>query len=94
MRPNGISIPPASAHVDSHTAPLMLTHAPDDPIVPYEQSITFATALMKAARAFEFLPTPGSGHGFMYDPENAWTKRIWPHTVAWPSRWLELSPQH
>ena len=79
-----------STFVDAHTAPVMLAHAPDDPTVPYEQSVIFAAALMKANRPFEFLPTPGSGHGFVYNPENPCTKRIWPRTVNWLSTWLEL----
>ncbi len=77
--------------VDSHTAPVMLTHDPNDPTVPYEQSVNFAAALMKAARPLEFLPTPGSKHGFVYGSDNEWTKRLWPRAIAWLESWLELT---
>ena len=75
--------------VDGQSAPVMLTHDPNDPTVPYEQSVSFAATLMNAGRPVEFLPTPGSGHGFVYNPENAWTQRLWPHAVAWLSGWLQ-----
>lgn len=82
------------AFVDARTAPIMLTHDPKDPTVPYEQSVRFAEALMKAGRPVEFLPTPGSGHGFVYGPDNAWTKRLWPRAVAWLSGWLNPPIEH
>jgi acetyl esterase/lipase len=78
-----------AAFVDALTAPIMLTHDPNDPTVPYAQSVSFAAALMDAGRPVEFLPTPGSGHGFVYNPENAWTQRLWPRAVAWLSSWLK-----
>lgn len=77
-----------AAFVDSQTTPLLLTHDPNDPIVPYQQTLSLALALMKAARPFEFMPTPGAGHGFVYDRENIWTQRLWPRAVAWFSGWL------
>lgn len=77
------------AFVDADTAPMLLVHAPDDPTVPYAQSTRFADALMAVARPFEFMPTPGSGHGFVYSPENPWTLRVWPRAVAWLSSWLK-----
>jgi acetyl esterase/lipase len=75
--------------VNADTAPLLLVHAPDDPTVPYDQSTRLADALMAAARPFEFMPTPGSGHGFVYSPENPWTLRVWPRAVAWLTGWLK-----
>jgi acetyl esterase/lipase len=75
-------------HVDAHTAPMLLLHDPDDELVPYEQSILLANALMRAARPMQFLPTPGSGHGFIYNPEHAWTQRVWPTVVIWLNLYL------
>ncbi len=69
--------------VDGETAPMFLTHDPDDPTVPYDQTVAFATALLKAARPFEFMPTPGSGHGFVYDPGHVWSTRVIPRALAW-----------
>lgn len=79
--------------VDANTAPMFLTHAPDDPTVPYDQTVRFAHALMKAARPFEFMPTPGSGHGFVYNPEHEWSKRVFPRAQAFLSQWLSLVRQ-
>jgi acetyl esterase/lipase len=76
--------------VDGRSAPVMLTHDPNETTVPYQQSVAFATALIEAERPVDFLPTPGSGHGFVYNPENSWTKYLWPRAVAWLSFWLEL----
>lgn len=75
-------------HVDADTAPMLLLHDPDDTLVPYEQSIILANALMRAARPMQFLPTPGSGHGFVYNPENAWTQQVWPTVVNWLNQHL------
>lgn len=75
--------------VDDQSAPMMLTHDPKDPTVPYAQSVSFAAALIQAARPVEFLPTPGSGHGFVYNPDHAWTRRLWPRAVAWLTEWLQ-----
>ena len=75
--------------VDAQSAPTLLVHAPDDASVPYEQSVRFATALMAAARPVEFMPTPGSGHGFVYSPDGEWTKRVWPVALAWLNRFLK-----
>ncbi len=74
--------------VDAETAPMLLMHDPTDTVVPYDQTTRFADALMRAARPFEFMPTPGSGHGFVYNRENAWTLRVWPRAVAWLTGWL------
>ena len=70
-------------HVDAESAPTLLIHAPDDETVPYEQSVIMAEALMEHARPMRFMPSPGTGHGFVYSPENAWTQRVWPVAVAW-----------
>jgi dipeptidyl aminopeptidase/acylaminoacyl peptidase len=70
-------------HVDHRTAPALLVHDPDDMTVPYDQSLLFAARLMEAARPVRFLPSPGSGHGFVYNPRNEWTARVWPVAVAW-----------
>jgi dipeptidyl aminopeptidase/acylaminoacyl peptidase len=69
--------------VDADTAPTLLIHDPGDETVPYDQSVILADALMAAARPMRFLPSPGSGHGFVYNPQNAWAQRVWPVAVAW-----------
>jgi acetyl esterase/lipase len=74
--------------VDAETAPMLLLHDPGDSTVPYEQSVQFALALARAGRPFEFIPTPGSGHGYVYNPDGEWTRRIWPFAVAWLAQWL------
>jgi acetyl esterase/lipase len=75
--------------VDADTAPMFLAHDPADATVPYGQTVLFAAALVKAARPVEFLPTPGSGHGYCYTPDNPWTLKLWPRTVAWLTGWLK-----
>lgn len=70
-------------YVDANSAPTLLIHDPQDPTVPYNQSLIFANALMAAARPVQFLPSPGSGHGFVYNPQNEWTQHVWPVAVAW-----------
>ncbi|NQT91160.1 MAG: alpha/beta hydrolase [Lentisphaerae bacterium] len=70
-------------HVDQDSAPMLLVHDPHDETVPYDQSLLLARALMSAGRPLQFLPTPGSGHGFIYDPQNTWTQRVWPIAMAW-----------
>ena len=77
--------------VDADTAPMLLLHDPGDTLVPYDQSIILANALMQAARPMRFLPTPGSGHGFVYNPENAWTRKVWPTVVNWLNQHLLTS---
>lgn len=68
---------------DKNSAPMLLTHDPQDETVPYEQSLRMANALMNAGRPVQFMPTPGSGHGFVYAPQNPWTQRVWPVAAAW-----------
>lgn len=70
-------------HVDRQSAPMLLTHDPGDTTVPYVQSVSMAKALMDAGRPVQFLPTPGSGHGFVYNPQNPWTQQVWPVALAW-----------
>lgn len=70
-------------HVDVSTAPMLLVHDPEDYIVPYDQSLILANALIKSGRPMRFLPSPGSGHGFFYNPQNNWTQQVWPVAVTW-----------
>ena len=70
-------------HVDDDSAPMLLVHDPQDETVPYDQSLILANALMQAGRPMRFLPSPGSGHGFVYNPQNHWTQQVWPVAVAW-----------
>ena len=74
--------------VSSADAPFLLIHDPKDPTVPYDQSVRMAGALMQAGCPVEFQPSLGSGHGFVYDPEKPWTRRVWPVACAWLDRWL------
>jgi acetyl esterase/lipase len=74
--------------IDAKTPPTMLVHAPDDPSVPYDQSVRFAAALAEHHCHFTFYPCPGAGHGFIYDPGNTWTRRVWPLAVMWLEYWL------
>lgn len=75
--------------IDAETAPIFLAHDPGDPTVPFDQTVAFAAALVKAARPVEFMPTPGSGHGYCYNPENPWSLKLWPRAVAWLTSWLK-----
>lgn len=74
--------------IDTNTAPMFLVHAPDDPTVPYDQSVRFAAVLAERNCHFTFYPCAGAGHGFIYNPENPWTRRIWPLALAWLDYWL------
>jgi acetyl esterase/lipase len=78
--------------VGKDAAPMLFAHDPDDPTVPYDQSTIMAEALMKAHRPVLFLPTPGSRHGYFYNPSNPHTQRVWPSVVAWLDEWLRASP--
>lgn len=75
-------------YVDGRSAPTLLFHDPHDTVVPYAQSVEFAAALMAAGRPVQFEPVPGAGHGFCYDPRNAWQQRTWPLALAWLNRFL------
>ena len=70
-------------HVDESSAPMLLVHDPQDKTVPYSQSLILANALIKNNRPMRFLPSPGSGHGFVYNPQDIWTQKVWPSAVAW-----------
>lgn len=74
--------------VDSSSAPTLLTHDPGDTTVAFDQSARFAASLIAAGRSVEFLPTPGSGHGFVYNLDHPWTQRVWPVALAWFDRHL------
>jgi len=74
--------------VGPETAATFLVHDPHDPTVPYEQSALMATALVNAARPLSFLPTPGSGHGFVYNLTNPHAAVVWPLVVRWLEQWL------
>jgi acetyl esterase/lipase len=67
--------------VDGDSSPMLLTHDPSDATVPYEQTAMMIGALVQAGRPVQFIPTPGSGHGFFYNFSNPWTARIWPEVV-------------
>jgi acetyl esterase/lipase len=75
--------------VDRESAPMLLIHDPGDDVVPYDQSARLAAALINAARPVEFMPSPGSGHGFIYNPDDPWTQRAWPIAGAWLKRCLQ-----
>lgn len=80
-----------SLFVNGDTAPMFIAHDPGDTTVPYDQSVRLVSALMTAARPFEFMPTPGSGHGYVYNIENDWAKRVVPPALMWLRRWLALT---
>lgn len=70
-------------YVDGKTAPMMIIHDPEDEIVPYDQAIILANAMVKNARPIEFMPTPGAGHGYVYNPQDEWTQKVWQKVVSW-----------
>ena len=69
--------------VDGGSAAMLIVHDPEDPIVPYEQSRLLVDALVRSGRPVQFMPSPGSGHGFIYNPTHPWTQRIRPTVVRW-----------
>lgn len=52
------------AHVDAQTAPIFLTHASDDDVVPIANSLTLYQALLAARRPAELHAFDQGGHGF------------------------------
>ncbi len=70
-------------HVNNNSAPMLIVHDPHDELVPYNQSIRLANALIKAERPMQFLPTHGSGHGFVYDSQDRWEQQVWPIALDW-----------
>lgn len=79
-------------YVDGQSPPMLLTHTEDDPVVPFDQTQVMVEALVAASRPVEFMPTPGSGHGFVYNLENEWAQRVWPVVERWLDRWLVETP--
>lgn len=75
--------------IDKSTAPTLLIHAPDDQSVPYDESVRFEAALRAAGIPTRLISTPGSGHGFVYSPENPFTKQVWPDSIAWFNTYLK-----
>ncbi len=75
-------------YVNSESAPMFITHDPGDASVPYDQSVRLVEALCRAGRPVQFIPTPGSGHGFFYNPADPWVTRLWPAVVEWMDRYL------
>lgn len=76
-------------YVGPDAAPMFITHDPSDTTVPYGQSTMLVEALCRAARPIQFIPTPGSGHGFFYNPSNPWVAKLWPAVVEWLDRFLK-----
>lgn len=74
--------------IDANTPPMLLLHDPDDPTVPYADSVAFAHELLKAGVHTSFLVVKGCGHGFVYGPQNPCTQKWWPDCVAFFERWL------
>jgi dipeptidyl aminopeptidase/acylaminoacyl peptidase len=74
--------------VNPDSAPMFITHDPADASVPYVQSTMLVEALRRAGRPVQFIPTPGSGHGFFYNPAHPWVARLWPAAVEWLDRFL------
>jgi len=68
---------------DRNSAAMLIIHDPLDEIVPFDQSRLLVDALVRAGRPVQFLPTPGSGHGFFYGHTNPWTRKAWPVVVNW-----------
>ncbi len=75
-------------HVGPDAAPMLITHDPSDQSVPYDQSTMLVEALCRSGCPVQFIPTPGSGHGFFYNPSSPWVPRIWPAAVEWLDRFL------
>jgi acetyl esterase/lipase len=63
-------------YVDSETSPMLVTHDPGEETVPFVQSRRFVDCLVGAGRPVQFMPTPGSGHGFVYSPTTWWTGQV------------------
>jgi acetyl esterase/lipase len=74
--------------VDNQTTPILFTHDKGDTNVNYEQSARMVQAMVEHERPCAFIPTPGSGHGFVYSHTNPWTQKLWPDIVAWFARHL------
>ncbi len=75
-------------HVDACSAPMLLVHDPEDPVVPFVQSRLLANALERTSRPVRLFASPRSGHGFVYSPRDSWTQKVWPMAMAWLDRHL------
>lgn len=75
-------------YVDRGEAAFVLFHDPGDPLAPFDQSARFAEALRRAGRSVRLIATPGTGHGFIYNPDNPWSRRVWPVARRWLARRL------
>jgi acetyl esterase/lipase len=51
------------SHVSSDSAPMLIVHGSEDPLVPYEQSTSLRDAMQAAGADVEFVTYNGSGHG-------------------------------
>ncbi len=54
-------------HADKADAPILLIHAHEDPIVPFEQSESMAAALKAAGKPVELVSLPGEDHWLSRD---------------------------
>ncbi len=54
----------ATTHVTKDDPPFLILHGTGDPVVPFEQSKTFAEALSKAGVDVTFVPVTDGGHGW------------------------------
>jgi len=70
-------------HVTAETAPMLLTHDPGETTVPFAQTCRFADRLIAAGRPVQFMPTPESGHGFVYGASSSWTPPVMAAARAW-----------
>lgn len=50
-------------YVSNHTCPFFIVHGDHDPLVPYEQSVTFAQSLQDVGAEVTFVTIPGGRHG-------------------------------
>ena len=80
-----------STYVDEKSASMLLVHDPDDPVVPGTQATEFLARLKAAGRSASYIPTPGSGHGYFYNPAHPWTRKVWPQIVTWLQTQLGVS---
>ncbi len=87
VRENWIAASPAK-DVTEDSAPMFLIHDPGDPVVPYQQALLMADALMKAGRPVQVLPAVGSGHAVVKYPQDFWAQKSWFHIVAWLDQYL------
>lgn len=75
--------------VNDKSAEFLLFHDPDDENVPFSQTQEFAEKLIECGRNVCFYPTPGSGHGFIYNRTDPHTENNWPIITNWLSQRLQ-----